>query len=158
MIRAPPIATHTVTLLPCTTLFRSGYVLTFRSEETKNGDEINLELPPAMTSWIDFYLRVHRKALLARGDGRETRSLWINRWGTPASEHVIRDQIEKRTSDAFGRHVWPHLFRAIAGTGFVDHAPAQMALLPALLGHRTVQTSHRYYLLSTQIGRASCRE
>src|SRR3546814_1312740 len=70
-----------------------GYVLTFRSEETKNGDEINLELPPAMTSWIDFYLRVHRKALLARGDGRETRSLWINRWGTPASEHVIRDQI-----------------------------------------------------------------
>src|SRR3546814_4155375 len=74
--------------------------------------------------------------------------LWINRWGTPASEHVIRDQIEKRTSDAFGRHVWPHLFRAIAGTGFVDHAPAQMALLPDLLGHRTVQTSHRYYVLS----------
>src|SRR3546814_11508460 len=74
--------------------------------------------------------------------------LWINRWGTPASEHVIRDQIEKRTSDAFGRHVWPHLFRAIAGTGFVDHAPAQMALLPDLLGHRTVQTSHRSYVIS----------
>src|SRR3546814_7160145 len=109
MIRRPPRSTRTSSLFPYTALFRS-----------KNGDEINLELPPAMTSWIDFYLRVHRKALLARGDGRETRSLWINRWGTPASEHVIRDQIEKRTSDAFGRHVWPHLFRAIAGTGFVE--------------------------------------
>src|SRR3546814_13899540 len=98
MIPPPPRSNRNDTPFPYTTLFRShlvaaddGYVLTFRSEETKNGDEINLELPPAMTSWIDFYLRVHRKALLARGDGRETRSLWINRWGTPASEHVIRE-------------------------------------------------------------------
>src|SRR3546814_6890215 len=93
MIRRPPRSTRTSSLFPYTALFRS-----------KNGDEINLELPPAMTSWIDFYLRVHRKALLARGDGRETRSLWINRWGTPASEHVIRDQIEKRTSDRSEEH------------------------------------------------------
>ena len=40
----------------------------------------------------------------------------------------MRTQIEKRSRDALGRHVWPHLFRAIAATGFVDHAPEEAGL------------------------------
>ena len=64
-------------------------------------------------------------------------------------EAAIRYQIEKRSTDAFGRHVWPHLFRAIAATGFVDHAPEEVALVPDLLGHASTQTAHRYYILST---------
>jgi integrase len=54
-------------------------------------------------------------------------------------EHSIRAQIKKRSADAFGRHVWPHLFRAIAATGFVDHAPEDAALVPDLLGHASTQ-------------------
>jgi integrase len=63
-------------------------------------------------------------------------------------EAAIRFQIEKRTTDAFGRHVWPHVFRAIAATGFVDHAPEAVALVPDLLGHASTQTAHRHYILS----------
>ena len=61
----------------------------------------------------------------------------------------MRTQIEKRSRDALGRHVWPHLFRAIAATGFVDHAPEEAGLLPDLLGHSSTQTAHKYYILST---------
>lgn len=87
--------------------------------------------------------------MLARGYGDPTRRLWISRWGTPLIEQAVRDQIKKRTSDAFGRHVWPHLFRAIAATGLVDHAPELSGLLPDLLGHGDFQTSQRYYVLSS---------
>ena len=86
---------------------------------------------------------------LALGNGEVTDRLWIDRWGQPMLEHSIRAQIKKRSADAFGRHVWPHLFRAIAATGFVDHAPEDAALVPDLLGHASTQTAHRYYILST---------
>lgn len=125
------------------------YMLKFSEEETKTGRAIEAELPPQLTPWIDFYLRVHRPRLLERGDDRSTRRLWISRWGTPMIEHAVRDQIRKRTGDAFGRHVWPHLFRAIAATGMVDHAPEQAGLLPDLLGHGDERTSKRHYVLSS---------
>jgi site-specific recombinase XerD len=125
------------------------YALKFSSEETKTGREIAAELPAELTPWVDDYLRWHREQLLARGNGDATRRLWISRWGTPMIEHAVRDQIKKRTSDAFGRHVWPHLFRAIAATGMVDHAPEQSGVIPDLLGHGDFYTSKRYYVLSS---------
>jgi site-specific recombinase XerD len=125
------------------------YHLRFSPEETKTSREIEAELPADLTPWVDDYLREHRQQLLARGNGDPTRHLWISRWGTPMVEHAVRQQIEKRTCDAFGRHVWPHLFRAIAATGMIDHAPEQAGVLPDLLGHGDFQTSKRYYVLSS---------
>lgn len=125
------------------------YRLTFEGEETKTKQPYDGELPPELTPYVEEYLRVHRANLLAQGNLEVTDRLWINRWGQPMQEPGIRAQIEKRTADAFGRHVWPHLFRAIAATGFVDHAPEEAALVPDLLGHASTQTAHRYYVLST---------
>lgn len=124
------------------------YRLTFEAEETKTKQPYDGELPPELTPYVEEYLRVHRANLLARGNVELTDRLWIDRWGQPMLEHSIRAQIKKRTADAFGRHVWPHLFRAIAATGFVDHAPEEAALVPDLLGHASTQTAHRYYILS----------
>jgi hypothetical protein len=64
------------------------------------------------------------------------------------SDRSIRDQIEKRTEDAFGRYIWPHLARSIAATSFVDHNPDMVALVPDLLGHTVHQTAHKYYILA----------
>lgn len=125
------------------------YLLRFSEEETKTSRAIESELPPDLTPWIDFYLRVHRRHLLGRGAGGSFANFWIDRWGKPMIEHSVRAQIKTRTQDAFGKHVWPHLFRAIAATGMVDHAPEQVALLPDLLGHGNMQTPHRYYVLSS---------
>lgn len=109
------------------------YQLKFSPEETKTGREIETELPAALTPWVDDYLRHYRVQLIARGKGYPTRRLWISRWGTPMIEHAVRDQIRKRTSEAFGRHVWPHLFRAIAATGMIDLAPELAGVLPVFL-------------------------
>lgn len=124
------------------------YVLTFSQTETKTGQPFEAELPPEMTPVIDNYLRHTRRYLLERGEPGQTRALWIDRWGRRLQEHSIRAQIETRTCAAFGRHVWPHLFRTIAATGFVDLAPEQIRLLPDLLGHTDAQTTHRYYVLA----------
>jgi len=124
------------------------YRLFFTEEETKTAHPYQAELSPALSPYIDIWLREHRRRLLAHGDGAITDRLWIDRWGKPMGEHAIRDQIEKRTRDAFGRHVWPHLARSIAATSFVDHDPDMVALVPDLLGHTDQRTAHKHYILA----------
>ena len=124
------------------------YRLSFSEEETKTGHPYHGELSPALNSYIAVWLRDHRRRLLARGDGAKTDRLWINRWGGPMDEASIRTQIEKRTREEFGRHVWPHLARSIAATSFVDHDPGMVTMVPDLLGHADHHTAHKYYILA----------
>lgn len=124
------------------------YRLVFTEEETKTAHPGQAELSPALSPYIDIWLRDHRRRLLAHGDGARTDRLWIDRWGKPMSAWPIRAQIEKRTQDAFGRPIWPHLARSIAATSFVDHDPDMVALVPDLLGHTVDQTAHKYYILA----------
>jgi integrase/recombinase XerD len=74
--------------------------------------------------------------------------LWLNRYGRPMHSAAIRHQIETRTEQAFGRHVWPHLFRDCAVTELVDSAPHEIAIAPDLLGHADLETTQRYYVLA----------
>lgn len=131
-------------------LWRDGdcYRLTFTAEETKNAHAYEADLSPALSHYIDTYLRDHRRRLLAQGQGTKTDRLWIDRWGGVMGDRSVRDQIEKRTRDAFGRHVWPHLFRSIAATSFVDHDPDKVMLVSDLLGHTNTQTAAKYYILA----------
>jgi len=59
---------------------------------------------------------------------------------------AIRQQIETRTELAFGRHVWPHLFRDCAVTELVDSAPDEIGIAPDLLGHADLRTTIRHYI------------
>uniref|UniRef100_UPI0028AFDF66 tyrosine-type recombinase/integrase n=1 Tax=Sphingobium yanoikuyae TaxID=13690 RepID=UPI0028AFDF66 len=127
---------------------RDRYRLFFTEEETKTAHPYQAELSPALSPYIDIWLRNHRRRLLALGDGAGTDRLWIDRWGKAMGDHAIREQIEKRTRDAFGRHIWPHLARSIAATSIVDHAPDMVALVPDLLGHSIQQTAHKHYILA----------
>ncbi|MFT4129720.1 tyrosine-type recombinase/integrase [Labrys sp. (in: a-proteobacteria)] len=127
----------------------AGYHLRFGKEETKNGNAFEGDLPHELRPYIEHYLQEHRAYLLAQGERKASDHLWINRWGLPMQDSAIRVQIEKRSRDAFGRHVWPHLVRTIAATGFVDHAPEAVGMVSDLLGHTDTRTAHRYYVLST---------
>lgn len=127
---------------------RDRYRLFFTEKETKAAHPYQAELSPVLNPYIDIWLRDHRRKLLAHGDGAKTDRLWIDRWGKAMGEHAIRDQIEKRTRDAFGRHIWPHLARSIAATSFVDHDPDMVALVSDLLGHADQRTAHKHYILA----------
>ena len=124
------------------------YRLFFTEEETKTAHPYQAELSPALSPYMEIWLRDHRRRLLAHGDGVRTDRLWVDRWGKRMSDRSIRDQIEKRTRDAFGRHVWPHLARSIAATSFVDHDPDMVALVPDLLGHTDQRTARKHYILA----------
>jgi integrase/recombinase XerD len=82
----------------------------------------------------------------ARGDTQVGGHLWINRYGRPMRTSAIRTQIEERTKQAFGKHVWPHLFRDCAVTELVDCAPEEIGIVPDLLGHADLQTTKRHYI------------
>ncbi|MCF1709455.1 site-specific integrase [Tabrizicola sp. J26] len=123
-------------------------VLKYSAEETKTGSAQVGELPPNLAEWLDWYLSVHRERLLARGTGPKTDRLWVNRDGDALDASAIREQIKRRTKSAFGRHVWPHLFRKASATGLVDDAPDSISLAAEVLGHATIQTTERHYVLA----------
>ena len=70
--------------------------------------------------------------------------LSLDRWGRPMSSRAIRRQIERYTEQAFGKPIWPHLFRHCA----VDSAPDEIAIAPNLLGHADLETTQQYYVLA----------
>jgi integrase/recombinase XerD len=136
-------------------LVRDGdtYWLHFDPGMTKNGLEISMPIPDALTERLDCYLTKHRPILLARceKDTTMTMSLWVSRWGTAMIEHAIRDQIKKRTRDAFGHAIWPHLFRDCAATSMAVDDPENVRLAAGLLGHNTFATTERYYILAQML-------
>ncbi len=131
----------------------NGCWLRFPQEETKTGVEIDMPIPHALIGRLEHYLIKHRPVLLARREKGTpmTMSLWVSRWGTAMIEHAVRDQIKKRTKDAFGHAVWPHLFRDCAATSMAVESPENVRLAAGLLGHNTFATTERYYILAQMI-------
>jgi integrase/recombinase XerD len=82
------------------------------------------------------------------GRWRRNEEAVVEQCGKPMTQHAIPDQINKRARRAFGRNVWPHLFRHCAVTGLVDRAPEQIAIAPDLLGHASLQTTQKHYILA----------
>jgi integrase/recombinase XerD len=85
---------------------------------------------------------------LAKGADSTGNQLWLDRWGKPMRARAIRHQIERYTEQAFGKPIWPHLFRHCAVTELVDSAPHEIAIAPDLLGHADLETTQRYYVLA----------
>jgi integrase/recombinase XerD len=128
----------------------SAYLLKLSAAETKTGRPYIAAVPAELTPYIDGWLQVHRASLplMSRGAGQVGvgGNLWINRWGRPMRSSAIRHQIEARTEQAFGKGIWPHLFRDCAVTELVDCAPEEIGIAPDLLGHADLQTTKKHYI------------
>jgi integrase len=124
------------------------YLVKLSATETKTGRPYVAAVPPELTPYIDRWLEIHRLRLqtFARGQAQVGGHLWINRYGRPMGSGAIRQQIEERTRQAFGKHVWPHLFRDCAVTELVDCAPEEIGIALDLLGHANLQTTKRHYI------------
>ena len=72
--------------------------------------------------------------------------LWLDRSGRPMRSAAIRQHIETRTKQAFGKAIWPHLFRDCAVTELVDCAPEEIGIAPDLVGHADLQTTKKHYI------------
>ena len=127
------------------------YGLKLSAAETKTGRPYIAAIPPELTPYSNDWLQVHRASsqLIATKKGQVGSAgghLWLNRWGRPMHSSAIRTQIEARTKEAFGTHVWPHLFRDCAVTELVDCAPEEIGIAPDLLGHADLQTTKKHYI------------
>jgi integrase/recombinase XerD len=131
-----------------TLVHRSGsYWLVFGEEETKTGRLIDVEIPRPLTPYLERYLYLHRKALLAkRPTGTTpTTALWVSRSGEKMEEPSMRDNIKRRTKAAFGHAVNPHLFRDCAATSFATDDPEHVRCIAPILGHTRLTTSEKHY-------------
>jgi integrase/recombinase XerD len=127
------------------------YGLKLSAAETKSGRPYVAAMPPELTRYMDGWLQVHRAHLQLISGGKGQGGgvgghLWLNRCGRPMRSGAIRQQIGERTKEAFGRHVWPHLFRDCAVTELVDCAPEEIGIAPDLLGHADLQTTKKHYI------------
>jgi integrase/recombinase XerD len=126
------------------------YQVKLPAAETKTGRPYIAAVPHELTPYIDRWLQVYRPLpLTAAGKARfvgMTNHLWLARSGRPMSSNAIRSQIESRTTRAFGKAIWPHLFRDCAVTELVDSAPEEIGIAPDLLGHAGLQTTRKHYI------------
>jgi integrase/recombinase XerD len=124
------------------------YRIKLAAAETKTGRPYSAAIPPELMPYLDRWLQVYRPRLqsIARAQVDPGTHLWLSRWGRPMGSNAIRHQIEARTQRAFGKPVWPHLFRDCAVTELVDCAPEEIGITPDLLGHADLRTTHRHYI------------
>jgi integrase/recombinase XerD len=82
--------------------------------------------------------------------GRRRASSYVLASGSAARANplaTIRSQIESRTRQAFGKTIWPHLFRDCAVTELVDCAPEEIGIAPlSPLGHAALETTRKHYI------------
>jgi integrase/recombinase XerD len=127
----------------------SAYRLEFTAAETKAGRLYHAAVPVELTAYVADYLQVHRPRLqaLARADSPGTGGrLWLCRRGKPLSSGGIQSLIVARTTEAFGKAIYPHLFRDIAVTELVDFAPDEIGIAADLLGHADLRTTRKHYI------------
>jgi integrase len=121
------------------------YWLQLEPGDLKNGTDMTAPLPVSLTPWLDHYLSEVRPRLLR---GRESSKLWVSSQGTPMTYNSLGSQVQKVTGRRLGRRLGMHLFRHCAATSLALEAPEHVRQIPALLGHRRLATSERYYNLA----------
>jgi integrase/recombinase XerD len=127
---------------------QGSWFLLLSADETKTHQRFERAWPEELVTALETYLSVHRPVLMAQ-TGRWTspvgERLWVSSEGSPQTEMSIYQQIRLRTKAAFGQGVNPHRFRDSAATTLAIEDPAQVRVSARILGHRSFQTTERYY-------------
>jgi hypothetical protein len=121
----------------------SHYWLMFGKHEVKNSSALQFKLDETVTALINEYVHDFRPALV-RGSNAD----WL--FPGVAGEHKekisfstqIVDQVDKST----GLRITVHQFRHAAGALILKHRPGEYELVRRMLGHKSIQTTIRFYL------------
>ena len=124
------------------------YQLRFAPHEVKNNRYLTMALPSALTPFLEMWLQQWRPRLCKSAD---LMSLWIDVRGGALGARGIHAAITKRTKQAFGHPINPHLFRDIAATSTAIVTPANIGIAGSILGHQTTQAVEDHYIHANQI-------
>ena len=137
----------------------AGWALCFPAAETKNARPLEFPYPAELGEALEHYLRVVRPGLIAFGRERSPRGrgrgcdagqhLWVSLNGTRLHKASLTHVLRKRTPARFGHLIGPHLFRDCAATSTMEEAPQHVHIAARLLGHATLATTERHYILAS---------
>jgi integrase len=111
-------------------------------EETKARRLHLAILPDWSARCIDRYVQHYRTFLL---NAESTNRLWLSQDGRPLTADGLYRLVCKRTLDALGKRVNPHLFRSCLATSTAVHHGAHIGLAMTVLDHTSIEVTGRYY-------------
>jgi integrase len=117
--------------------------ISFEAHEMKGGRPFECWLPGSLVRCYRRYVDEVRPRFFGASSHDY---LWCSRKGNALTPDGIYQVIVKRTAEAFGKPVHPHLFRDIAATAIATDRPDQVHLARDLLGHASPETTERHYL------------
>jgi integrase/recombinase XerD len=135
-----------------------GWVIAIPAAETKTHQSLNMPFPVSLEGALQLYLEVYRPLLLTmRGPSNPKHPvalagshLWVSRCGTAITPAAFAKLLERHTIPRFGHYVNPHLFRDCVASSVADQHPEQLRIAADLLGHRSLQTTQRHYIVANQ--------
>ena len=110
--------------------------------EVKNREDLEFELPAELVRLLDLYLRDFHPRL------NDEPSPWLFPGREPGKHKAIMtlgEQVKKQVFKTTGLHVNLHLFRHICAKLYLDRMPGGYEVVRRLLGHRTSETTIRFY-------------
>jgi hypothetical protein len=122
---------------------QSNYFLTFNKYDVKNRVPLQFKLDEMATTIINEYVHDFRPALM-----RGSNSDWLfpGESGEHKEKISFSTQIVDRVEKSTGLRITVHQFRHAAGALILKHRPGEYELVRRLLGHKSVQTTIKFYL------------
>jgi integrase len=127
----------------------------FTAEETKSHVPYEAFFPPKLKPRLERYLDVHRPVLMRgeQADGRpdakpihpELDAVWVSEVGTHLEYGALERRIFVQTRDAFGRGLYPHMFRDCAATAIAVDNPKYVGDASLVLGHADHKMTEKHY-------------
>jgi integrase len=120
-------------------------------DRTKNGEDIELELPKESWALIELYLSKYRNLLIrpeCRGSG--TRFLFPKPDGNAKVGRVLADGICRVLKRELGIEFNVHLFRHLGCFLYLRTHPGQVDVMRRVLGHKHSETTMRFYVFIEQ--------
>src|ERR1700722_6458226 len=121
----------------------SNYWLIFAKYEVKNRLPLQFKLDANVTALVNEYVHDFRPALV-RGSNADW--LFPGEAGAHKEKISFSTQIVDRVEKSTGLRITVHQFRHAAGALILKHRPGEYELVRRVLGHKSVQTTIRFYL------------
>ena len=115
-------------------------------KRTKNGEDIELELPKQTTALIDHYLAKYRNVLIEpKYRGKGPRFLFPKPNGEVKVGRVFAAGICRVLDRELGIDFNVHLFRHLGCFLYLRSHPGQLDVMRRVLGHSDLETTNRFY-------------
>jgi integrase len=153
LLAADPLRLANITALEIgRTIIKDGTTWSFNipAEETKAGRLHLAVLPDWSAPLIDRYVQHYRLFFPEAGSNNR---FWLNQAGQPLGGNGLYYLVCKRTRDAFGKRINPHLFRACLATSTAIYHGADIGLAMTVLDHKNIEVFDRHYNQAKMIDR-----